>query len=180
MKVICHSFKTIDSLIEPLRKFADKVGAPVLDLAFRLYLALPFMISGKGRLTDFLNGNWDTQIFLFELEHPVPGISAELAAPVTTIAELILPVLLAFGLFGRFAAAGLFAMALMIDITYQHNAEHLLWMALALAIFVRGPGVLSLDHFLVKALRGGSCPVAGACAEGQNDKAEDVADKETS
>lgn len=179
MKAICHSFRTIDNLIEPLRKFADKVGAPVLDLGFRLYLALPFIISGKGRLMDFLNGNWDTQIFLFDMEHPVPGLSASLAAPITTVAELILPVLLALGLFGRFAAAGLFAMALMIDITYQHNAEHLLWMALALAIFVRGPGVLSLDHLLVKSLRGGACPVSGGAddakdeAEGDDDKAKD-------
>jgi len=142
----------INTLIEPLRGIANQFGSPLLDLSFRLYLAWAFFKSGIGRARDYLNGTWDTQLFLFELEHPVPGLDPALAAPVTTLAELILPVLLAFGLFSRFGAAGLFVMALIIQLTYQENYQHILWMALAASILIKGPGVLSLDHFLVKKL----------------------------
>jgi putative oxidoreductase len=83
----------------------------------------------------------------------VPGISAHIAAPITTVAELVLPVLLACGLFSRFSAAGLFIMALVIQLTYQENYQHLLWMALALSIFTKGPSLLSLDHLLVNWIR---------------------------
>lgn len=160
MKFLCMTASRVNNLIEPLRGIAERFGAPFLDLGFRLLLAVPFFKSGMGRLKAFLDGNWDTQIFLFEFEHPVPGLAANFAAPVTTVAELVLPVLLALGLFGRFAAAGLFVMALVIELTYQNNAEHILWMVLAASIFVRGAGVLSLDHLLLKAFRAGSCPVA--------------------
>lgn len=144
--------KTND-VIEPLRGIADKFGSPLLDLSFRFYLGWAFFKSGMGRAKDFFNGTWDTQLFLFELEHPVPGLDPALAAPVTTIAELVLPILISFGLFSRFGAAGLFVMALVIQLTYQENFQHLLWMALALVIFIKGPGPLSIDHLLVKWLR---------------------------
>ncbi len=145
-----------NDLIEPLRGIADKIGAPLLDLSFRLYLGWAFFQSGLGRAEDYFSGNWDTQIFLFDLEHPVPGLDAALAAPITTLAELILPVLVMAGLFTRFGAAGLFVMALVIQLTYIENSQHLLWMALAASLFIKGPGRLSADHFLVKWLRQGS------------------------
>ncbi len=164
----------IDCMIEPLRKLANKIGAPLLDLAFRLYVAQVFFKSGMLRLQSALNGDWGTQIFLFDMEHPVPYMSPEIAAVVTTAGELALPVLLALGLFSRFGAAGLFAMALMIQLTYMHSAEHLLWMALMASIFIKGPGVLSLDFLMLKWLRQGKtdCP---ACDSGE--KAE-TAEKE--
>lgn len=143
----------IDDMINPLRKLASCIGAPLLDLTFRLYVAHAFFISGIGRFKDYLNGSWDTQLFLFELEHPVPGIDPAIAAPLSTGAELVLPVLLALGLFGRFGAAGLLIMTLIIEFTYQHNTEHLLWMAMLATILIRGPGLISLDTLLLKWLR---------------------------
>ena len=143
----------IDTIIEPLRAFTDKIGAPVFDLIARLYLANAFFSSGILRLKDFLNGNGGNQFFLFELEHPVPGLSPEFAAYIATTGEIILPILLVLGLFGRFAAAGLLIMTAVIEFTYGHFDIHILWAFLALSILIRGPSLLSADHFLLKFLR---------------------------
>ena len=162
----------IDGHIEPLRNIADKFGKPILLLAFRIHIATIFFASGWARFKNFLDGQWSTQIFLFDLEHPVPGLPANIAAPVTTFAELFLPILLAFGLFGRLGAAGLIIMATVIELTYNHpeiaagvcltktgffscvyRPDHLIWMAMLLAILVFGPGKLSLDYLLRRWLK---------------------------
>jgi len=145
--------RKIDGIIEPLRGIADKFGMPLLTLSFRLYVAQIFFKSGWLRLQSALNGDWDTQIFLFDMEHPVPGLSAEWAAIVTTTGELLFPVLVGLGLFARFGAAGIFTMALIIQLTYMQSAEHILWMALMAAVFINGPGRISIDHYLLKWIR---------------------------
>lgn len=146
-------FTKVDTLIEPLRKIANSIGAPVWDLAARLYLGNEFFKSGLTRFNDFKNGTFDNQIFLFELEHPVPGLDPTAAAYLTTGAEIILPILLVFGLFGRFAAAGLLFMTAVIEFTYGHFDDHVLWAFLAAALFIRGPGRLSLDALILKFIR---------------------------
>lgn len=143
----------IDSLITPLRKLANCIAAPLWDLAARLYVAKVFWTSGMLRYKDFANGNFDNQIFLFELEHPVPGLEPELAAHMTMFAELALPVLLALGLFGRVGAAGILIMTAVIEFTYIHATDHILWAFLAGSVFIRGAGLLSLDHLLLKFIR---------------------------
>lgn len=152
--MIAHARK-IDAMIEPLRGIADKYAAPLYDLAARLYLANVFFKSGMLRFKDLQNGNWDTQLLLFEHEHPVPGLSPEFAAGATTFAELFLPVLLALGLFGRVGAAGILIMTAVIELTYGHFADHILWAFLAATIFIKGPGVISLDYLLLKHIRKG-------------------------
>ncbi len=152
----CQITKTaqkIDRLIEPLRHIAHQYGAPTFDLLARLYLAKAFFSSGILRFRDFMNGNFDNQIMLFELEHPVPGIPPEFAAYGATTGELILPVLLVLGLFGRVGAAGILIMTIIIDTTYIHVPDHIIWGILATTIFIKGPGMFSIDHFLLKYLR---------------------------
>lgn len=146
-------FRTIDDLINPLRKLANCVGAPVWDLGARLFLANAFFKSGLTRFNDLKNGTFDNQIFLFELEHPVPGLDPEFAAYASTFGELILPILLVFGLFGRVGAAGLLIMTAIIELTYIHATDHILWAFLAAAILIRGPGKLSLDALILKLIR---------------------------
>jgi putative oxidoreductase len=140
----------IHILLNPLRSIANQFFSPLLDLTLRLYVAEDFLRSGIGRAKDYINGSWDTQLFLFEFEHPVPGLSPQLSAPITTVAEIILPLLLIIGLFTRLGAAGIFIMALVIQLTYQENFQHLVWMSMMAVIFIKGPGAISLDHFLVK------------------------------
>ncbi len=145
-------FKKLDRGITPLRKVAMYIGAPVWDLAARLYLGWAFFKSGMLRFADYMNGNFSNQIFLFELEHPVPFLSPEIAAYGATAGELILPVLLVLGLFSRFAAAGLLIMTAIIELTYIHSLQHILWAFLGASIFVKGGGRLALDYYILKYL----------------------------
>lgn len=148
-----QTLQTLDSHLNPLRSIAAHIGAPIWDLAARFYLAHAFLKSGLLRLNDFLNGTWSTQIFLFTEEHPVPGIPGEISSVLATGGELVLPVLLIFGLLGRFAAAGILVMTLIIELTYIHATDHVLWAFLALAILIRGPGIISLDTLILKWIR---------------------------
>jgi len=148
------TFKNLNSMIDPLRSLSSNFASPLLDLAARAYLFYAFFwLSGLNRFSDWWNGNFDTQLFLFELEHPVPGLSPEFAAYSATAGELILPLLVLFGLFARFGAAGLLIMTAVIEFTYIHATDHVLWAFLAGMIFIKGPGILSVDYWLVKYLR---------------------------
>ena len=72
---------------------------PAAQLAARWYVASVFFASGRTKLRD-----WDTTLALFTDEYHVPLLSPTVAAWLGTGGELVLPVLLLIGLFGRFAA----------------------------------------------------------------------------
>ena len=150
--------KTIDNGIEPLRRLSNKALSPLLDLGIRLYMANIFFKSGKSKLDNYLNNDWGSTLFLFEEIHPIPGIPPNIAAIAGTGGEVILPVLLAFGLFGRFAAAGLLVITATIQFVVPadygvQNPEHYMWMLLLAVPFLKGPGAISLDHLLLKFIR---------------------------
>jgi putative oxidoreductase len=145
--------RSIDTMIDPLRDFAHKYAAPVWDLAARLFVANAFFKSGLTRWHDWAAGNFAAQISLFRDETLVPGVPPEFAAYASLIGEMILPVLLAFGLFGRFAAGGLLVITLVIEFATENFAwgfkDHIIWAFLTAAILLRGPGALSID-FLIR------------------------------
>lgn len=107
-----------------------------------------FWAAGETRRAD---GTWfglkDGQIDLFRDEFHMPF--PQIMAPITMTMEHLLPVLLVFGLFGRFAALGMIAMTLVIQLFIYPDAwwtEHSLWLAPLFVILVRGPGKWSLDR----------------------------------
>jgi len=64
-------------------------------------------------------------------------------------AEIVLPVLLVLGLATRFAALGLLAMTIVVELTVPDGWPiHLTWAAMAVAVMAYGPGKLSLDRLL--------------------------------
>ena len=75
---------------------------PLALLSARLFVALAFFISGLTKLRD-----WDTTLALFADDHHVSLPTPAVAAVRGTVGKLALPVLLAIGQAGRFAAAGL-------------------------------------------------------------------------
>lgn len=126
---------------------------PLALLAARCYVASVFFRSGLTKLRD-----WDTTLALFSDEYHVPLLNPTVAAFLGTGAELALPVLLVLGLFGRFAAAGLtvlnvVAVISLMDVPEAALMGHVFWGSLLLALLLWGPGAISLDRFMVPALR---------------------------
>jgi len=126
---------------------------PFALLAARVYIAAVFFRSGLTKLHD-----WDTTLALFADEYHVPLLNPSVAAFMGTGAELALPMLLVLGLFGRFAAAGLtvlnvVAVISLMDVPDAALMGHMFWGSLLLALLLWGPGTISLDRFMVPALR---------------------------
>ena len=92
--------------------------APLLDLGLRLFIADVFFKSGLTKIQ-----NWDSTLYLFNEVYAVPLLPPEFAAYFATGAELGLSVLLALGLFGRFAAAGLSILNVVAVISYAELSE---------------------------------------------------------
>jgi putative oxidoreductase len=126
---------------------------PIFALGVRVWMGKIFFDSGLNRAL-----NWDKQAGLFTDIHPVPGIPGNIAAIVTTAGELLLPVLLVFGLFTRVPALGMLLMAMVIEFVSAQtpqgiengisNPQHYLWMLLFGYLFIRGGGPLSVDGFI--------------------------------
>lgn len=125
---------------------------PLAQLAARLYVAQVFFASGLTKLRD-----WETTLALFTDEYQVPLLSPSVAALLGTAGELVLPVLLALGLTGRFAAAGLFvinavAVVSLADIPPAALQQHVFWGSLLIGLLLWGPGRWSLDRFVAPRL----------------------------
>lgn len=151
--------------------FADLDGLrPIADLWLRLVVAWAFYKSGLGKVVSeslFNLFGFDiryptsleptsTTVFLFQNEYDVPLIPPELAAQLGTLAEIVLPVFIAFGLLGRLAALGLFVFNIVAVLSYEAAQSgpafylHVLWGTLLLAVIAHGPGKISIDHLIAR------------------------------
>ena len=145
-------------------------------LCARLIVARVFFISGSAKWDGFLNFNTASyDLFLYEFFCPEsirPGalllcdpesLDYEEDSSIITliegfaitagVMEIVLPLLLIFGLFTRFAALGLLAMTLFIQLAVFPEISHwwnpAAWWATALFVTIAlGPGRLSLDRLL--------------------------------
>jgi putative oxidoreductase len=122
---------------------------PAAQLAARLYVAKVFFWSGLTKLRD-----WDITVALFTDEYHVPLLAPEVAALLGTAGELALPVLLALGLAGRFAALGLSVVNIVAVISLAEIAEpalmqHVFWGSLLLGLALWGPGRWSIDAWWI-------------------------------
>ncbi len=128
-----------------------------LTLLFvRVSLAGIFWRSGRTKVDE---GSWlsvsDTSKFLFKEEYSAVPLPAELAAYLATYAEHLFPFLLVIGLCTRLSALALLGMTMVIQIFVYPEAwwsVHIIWVALALVLIVRGGGRFSLDALLARQL----------------------------
>ncbi len=121
---------------------------PLAALAARVYLAQVFFLSGLTKLRD-----WDITLALFTDEYKVPLLPPALAAVMGTAGELALPVLLALGLGGRFAALGLFVVNAVAVVSLSEIApaalqQHVFWGSLLAALAIYGPGKWSVERWV--------------------------------
>jgi putative oxidoreductase len=121
---------------------------PLLLLAFRLYVARVFLMSGLTKIHD-----WSVTVALFTNEYHVPVLPPGTAALMGTAAELSMPLLLALGLATRFGGFVLFFFNIIAVVSYATlpdiaAKDHLLWGVLILVVLVFGPGRISLDYWL--------------------------------
>ena len=123
----------------------DKWLSPLWFLYIRYWLADVFFRSGLVSISD-----WQNNIDLFTYEFKTPLLSSELAAYLSTAVELVCPVLLILGLGTRLAALAIFFTALVIELTYIHHLDHILWMLASSLLFLKGGEKLSMDYLLSK------------------------------
>jgi len=124
--------------------------SPVGDLILRCWVAYAFWVSGLTKIQ-----NWDSTLYLFNDEYAVPLLPPEIAAYLGTATELGFPVLLAFGLLGRFAALSLFLFNIVAVLSYPDLGaagieQHKVWGVMLLVCLLHGPGKLSLDYLFKK------------------------------
>jgi putative oxidoreductase len=128
------------------------VPAWIVSLALRLGVAVPFWKSGLTKWDGF-GVLSETPILLFENEFVLHILGREYSYPFPTLmayasstAEIVLPILVVFGLLTRFAAAGLMLMTLIIQLTFPEGWPiHLTWAAMALGVVYLGGSKLSVD-----------------------------------
>ncbi len=135
----------------------DRIPNALVLLFVRITAAQPFWFSGRSKIEE---GTWFTMrpevVDLFRYEYDLPLISPEIAAPMATLAEHVLPIMLVFGLLTRFSAAGLLVMTAVIQLLVYPDAwwtVHSLWTALLLVPLAMGGGAISLDQLRLKNAR---------------------------
>jgi putative oxidoreductase len=148
-------------MIAPGAAFADRISLAIqlrhaiavlhrfplsiLQLAFRIAIAAVFWSSGLTKIAS-----WDTTIALFRDEYRVPLLPPELAAAVSATFELSCSTLIIVGLATRLATLPLLGMTFVIEVFVypEYWAMHLMWTSILLFLLTRGPGLLSLDHYV--------------------------------
>lgn len=132
--------------------------APVALLALRFAVAIPFFRSGLTKWeAPFVLSSGAKYLFTEEFKlhlgfadiaYPAPLVTAFLAGT----GEIVLPILLVLGLGTRFAALGIIAMTIIIQLTVPDGLInfHLPWAAMALALLAYGGGMFSVDGLVAR------------------------------
>jgi uncharacterized membrane protein YphA (DoxX/SURF4 family) len=101
---------------------------------------------------DVLETRPDIGFFEVHAENYMIDGAPELAAPLAATAEHLFPLLILIGLGTRFSALALLFMTLVIQVFVYPGAyaTHATWAAVLLYLIARGPGKLSVDHWLAR------------------------------
>jgi len=157
-------------MVEGFVALCSFVPYALVALGLRLIMARVFFFDGQTRIDGphFSQGAYGFEFsavlplqvrpdtiadFLHVTSLPVPPM---LTAYLVSYGEFILPIMLVIGLGARFAALGLLAATVLMQIYVAPQALwslHVYWAALLLVLISRGPGALSIDHFIKLASR---------------------------
>ncbi len=148
------------SLVTILERIPDSLIA----ILARFSMAAVFWSSGQTKIEgfalNFVTGEiklgWphlaDSAMALFQDEYKLPFLAPSMAAPLTALAEHLLPVMLVLGFATRVSATGLLAITLVIQVFVYPGAyaTHATWAVALLFLIARGPGSLSLDYWFTR------------------------------
>lgn len=149
-------------LIEAAIGLLGRIPNTLIAFIARFSIAAVFWNSGQTKVQGFVVNlvsgefklGWpslsDSALALFQDEYKLPFIPPELAAPMAATAEHVFPLLILIGLGTRFSAVPLLGMTLVIQLFVYPGAyaTHGTWAAVLLYLMARGPGNLSVDHWL--------------------------------
>lgn len=153
--------KQLCTCSETMLTWADRLYC-LLALVIRIYMARIYFNSGMSKIQS-----WSTTVDLFAYEYKPPLLPPEIAAYLATGVELTMPVLLVLGLATRLAVLPMLGMAAVIQyisytggIPYLESSinEHWHWMMLLGVLLLKGPGRISVDHFLRRCWLGKQTP----------------------
>lgn len=134
----------------------EKIPYWLIALIARVPIAAVFWRSGQTKVDgwNIFQVN-DSAVLLFENEFQLPILNPVFAAHITAIAEHVFPVLLVLGLATRYSALALLVMTAVIQIFVYPDAwpTHGTWAACFLILIARGPGEVSLDHWIARNYR---------------------------
>jgi len=156
------------SKLQQWHQFFGRLPDSLIAFLGRFSLAGVFWLSGQtkidGLAINVISGDFqlgwpqlsDTAIFLFQEEYALPLLAPTTAALLAALAEHLLPLLLLLGLATRYAAMGLLAMTLVIQIFVYPGAyiTHGVWACVLLYLMAHGAGKLSIDYWLARRLNG--------------------------
>lgn len=144
------AFHTVATPIRRIIEALDRIPYAVIGLAARIFPAAVFWQSGQTKVEGWHVS--DNAVYLFREEYKLPLVDPWLAAHLAAFAEHFFPMLLVIGLASRFAALALFGMTMVIEIFVYPDAwpTHGTWIACFLVVIARGPGLLSLDHWIAR------------------------------
>jgi putative oxidoreductase len=156
-------------MVEKLARLGARVAYALLGLGLRLVMARVFFISGQAKIEgpavpihwstggiDFSvtlpAGIKETTTFqLFERQYADLPMAPGVAAYLFSYAEFALPICLLLGFATRFAAVGLLALTMLLQV-YVAPAMwwslHVYWVSILMVLVVCGPGAISIDALI--------------------------------
>lgn len=151
-------------LVLTVHRAMARIPHGLIAFVARFSIAAVFWKSGQtkveGLALDLVGGTFElgwprlsaSAVDLFRDEYRLPLLAPETAALLATVGEHVLPLLLLVGLATRLSALGLLVMTAVIQLFVYPAAypTHGVWAALLLYLMARGPGVLSLDHWIAR------------------------------
>ncbi|WPC68467.1 DoxX family protein [Rhodoferax ferrireducens] len=154
----------IAGLIRRFISICTHIPNTLLAFVARFSIAAVFWKSGETKIqgfaVDIVNREFtlgwprlsDSVVDLFRDEYHLPLVPPEIAATLAATAEHLFPVLILLGLATRLSALALLGMTMAIQLFVYPDAypTHGTWAAVLLYLMVRGPGKLSLDHWIAR------------------------------
>jgi putative oxidoreductase len=134
---------------DSLRQWLARFPLSIIQLAGRVGVGAVFFKAGLIKYRS-----WEFTVLLFRDEYQVPLLEPAVAARIAMVQELTIPIFLFLGLATRLATLPLLGMILVIQTLVYPNAynDHLVWGSILVLLLTRGPGVLSLDHLIERAV----------------------------